>query len=224
MIKSLPLWYAVESVRDPREVNLGIYIFVPENVIEDESKSEEGVDHEARPVASEERIFPFPGDHPVILTWPLTSSFAPGDATQIPTLPAVSTTIFWELLVYMRKSCPLSVPIKSVGPISFPESVHTAPESTDIPGVLQVARPETSDTNTFPSPGDQPVIFTLPVISSSAPGSVLPSPILPPVSKKIEFTSPDPPLPKRVRYPSVPPIIPEAYTLISAKVRQSGII
>lgn len=41
----------------------------------------------ARPVASETRIFPSPGDPPVILTCPATSSRAHGAAVPIPTSP-----------------------------------------------------------------------------------------------------------------------------------------
>ena len=52
---------------------------------------------DARPVASEINTLPSPGDPPVILTCPATSSFAPGDAVPIPTLVPLSKS--WETYI-----------------------------------------------------------------------------------------------------------------------------
>ena len=46
-------------------------------------------DQEAIPVASEVKSFPTHGEPPVIFTCPLTSSFAHGEAVQIPTFHPV---------------------------------------------------------------------------------------------------------------------------------------
>ena len=46
-------------------------------------------DQLARPEASEVRIFPSHGEPPVIFTVPATSSFAHGEAVQIPTFAPV---------------------------------------------------------------------------------------------------------------------------------------
>ena len=52
---------------------------------------------DARPVASEINTLPSPGDPPVILTCPATSSLDPGDAVPIPTLVPLSKS--WETYI-----------------------------------------------------------------------------------------------------------------------------
>ena len=51
-----------------------------------ETVPEPAVVHDASPLASEVRTLPFPGDPPVIFTWPFTSSCVDGVEVPIPNL------------------------------------------------------------------------------------------------------------------------------------------
>jgi hypothetical protein len=64
---------------------------VPELPSNDHTPDTEDSDTQvARPVASDDRTLFTPGDPPVILTCPTTSSLAPGEIVPIPTLVPLS--------------------------------------------------------------------------------------------------------------------------------------